>query len=182
MNNDNILVIHPKDVTTDVLSVIYNDINATVLRQPTSKKRLKELIKAADRVIMLGHGTEYGLLSLVNHNPYAFIDSSLVYLLREKKDNIYIWCHADVFVKKYGLSGFSTGMFISETDEADYYNVKATAEEIWYSNNNFSRIVSENVHKKGSDILKALKANYKSAHSEVIIYNSERLYNFTKPL
>ncbi|MEK6828918.1 MAG: hypothetical protein AABY15_02245 [Nanoarchaeota archaeon] len=181
MNNDNILVIHPKDVTTDVLSVIYNDINATVLRQPTSKKRLKELIKAADRVIMLGHGTEYGLGYLRNYELYNLIDSSLVYLLREKKDNIYIWCHADVFVKKYGLAGFSTGMFISEIAEAEYFNVKATGEEISKSNNDFSRIVSENVHKKGSDILKALKEGYHSADSKVVIYNRERLYNFTKP-
>lgn len=180
MKNANILVIHPKDVTTDVLSVIYRDINATVLRNPVSKKTLKELIKAADRVIMLGHGTAYGLGYLRNDQLQPLIDSSLVYLLREKKDNIHIWCYADDFVKKYGLSGFSTGMFISEMQEAEYLGVDTDIDEINTSNANFARIIAENVNKSGAEILKALQKEYLNSTSDVVSYNGKRLYNFIK--
>lgn len=178
MNIDNILVIHPKDETTDFLSVIYRDINATVIRNPVSKSKLKDLMKSADRIIMLGHGTPSGLGYLRNHELYSLVDSTLVYLLREKNDNIYIWCHADEFVKKYDLKGFSTGMFISEVAEAEFFRVVATGEEISISNNKFAKILSENVLKNGTEILDVLKKDYYSADSSVISYNNNRLYNF----
>jgi hypothetical protein len=40
-----------------------------------------------------------------------------VYLLRDKI-GVYIWCNANVFVEKYGLKGFYTGMIISEYEES----------------------------------------------------------------
>jgi hypothetical protein len=184
MNNKNILVIHPEDPTTDVLCQIYRDINATVVRQPISSSKLKKLMKSADRIIMLGHGTENGLGRATYKNGYAtdivsVVDSSLVYLLREKKDNVYIWCHADEFVKRYDLGGFSTGMFISEVEEAEYFNVSAAQEEITESNEMFSRIMKENIHKSGQEIVDTLKREY-THDSDVARYNHERLYNFRK--
>ncbi len=178
-NNQNILVIHPSDSTTDFLSFIYKDINATVICQPISKSRLKKLIKEADRVIMLGHGTEYGMGYVEKGSITKVIDSTFVYLLREKEDNIYIWCHADEFVKKYGLSGFSTGMFISEVAEAEYFNVRATENEVKESNERFARVVRIHVHKKGEDLKNILKNEY-VLDSDVARYNHERLYNFRK--
>ena len=74
-----------------------------------SKKVLKEQIKSHDRIVILGHGTEKGLLGF---NRYI-IDSTWIYLLREK-NCVCIWCNANVFVKKYNLKGFYTGMIISE--------------------------------------------------------------------
>ncbi len=182
-NNSNILVIHPADPTTDVLCQIYRDINAMVIRQKISKSKLKKLIKEADRIIMLGHGTESGLGSVEYGHGYPYItpivDSTLVYLLREKKDNIHIWCHADKFVEKYELSGFSTGMFISEMDEAEFYGIRATQEEIEESNDRFAKVVRNYIHKDGETLKKILKEDY-VLDSDVARYNHERLYNFTR--
>jgi hypothetical protein len=33
-------------------------------------------------------------------------------------DNIYIWCHANKFFDEHNLTGFATGMFISEVGDA----------------------------------------------------------------
>ncbi len=72
------LVIHPKDSTTDFLSEIYSDKNWTVVNTNVSKKFLKEQIKSHDRIVMLGHGTESGLIGF----DKFIIDSTWVYLLR----------------------------------------------------------------------------------------------------
>jgi hypothetical protein len=48
------LVIHPKDSTTDFLSVIYSDKDWTIINTNISKKVLKEQIKTHDRIVMLG--------------------------------------------------------------------------------------------------------------------------------
>lgn len=178
MNNKKILVIHPSDPTTDFLSVIYKDINAFVIRQSISKKRLKELIKDADKVIMLGHGTADGMGFVKNGFIDFIIDSSLVYLLREKKDNIFIWCNADEFVKKYKLDGFSTGMFISETEESYMYGVEATFNEIQESNERFAKVISNYVNRKSGEELKNIVKEDYVLNSDVARYNHERIYYF----
>ncbi len=85
------LVIHPQDDTTSVLKIVYeNHINDwTIITDPNiSNKNLKNLIKNHDRIIIMGHGSPNGLF---NPNMGGFlIDSSFVYLLREKKENVYI--------------------------------------------------------------------------------------------
>lgn len=132
------LVIHPKDKTTDFLSFVYKNkrVSWEIVTDQISKSKLKTLIKESDRVVFMGHGTEDGLIN-ANRNG-LIIDSSLVYLLRDKI-GAYIWCNADQFVKKYGLQGFYTGMIISEFDEAQYYcNVPFTNQQIEFSNELFS--------------------------------------------
>ena len=74
------LVIHPQDSTTDMLSVIYDNKDWTVITTNVSKSHLKMQIKNHDRIVMLGHGTELGLIGF---NHYV-IDSKFVYLLRDK--------------------------------------------------------------------------------------------------
>ena len=173
-NHQKILVIHPTDHTTDFLSVIYKNINAMVIRQPIQNSRLRKLIKDADRVIMLGHGTENGMGSVDRGMINFIIDSTTVQFLREKKDNIFIWCHADDFVNKYKLTGFTTGMFISETDEAYMYGVEATYDEIYESNKRFSEVVRNYVHKSGEDLKTIVKEDY-DLSSDVAKYNHERI-------
>src|ERR1035437_860766 len=107
------LVIHPPDASTDFLKVIYEGKDWALINTNPSTKFLKEQINLHDRIIMLGHGTEEGLLGFGRY----VIDSTLVYLLREK-ECVAVWCNADQFVGKYGLKGFYTGMIISEIDEA----------------------------------------------------------------
>lgn len=183
-NHKDILVIHPADTSTDFLSIIYSNMNATVIRQSIPKSRLKELMKKADRIIMLGHGTESGM-GFVKYDGSGYpiyittlIDSSLVYLLREKKDNVFIWCNADKFVEKYKLSGFSTGMFISETNEAYIFDVKATEKEVYESNLRFATVVRNHISKNGENLKNLIKEDY-DLESDVAKYNHSRLYNFT---
>ena len=177
MNNKKILVIHPADPSTDMLCDIYRDINATVIRQKISKSRLKQLMVDADRIIMLGHGTHTGMGFVERGFITPIIDASLVYILREKKDSVFIWCNADEFVKKYKLHGFSTGMFISETEEAYLYNVKATVDEIYESNARFSRVVRNNLHRNSDDLCAIVKEDY-DLPSDVAKFNNELMYSF----
>lgn len=67
------------------------DISNDVITKRPLKKSLKDNIKSHDRIVMLGHGTESGLLG---HGRYI-IDPTMVYLLREKIC-VSIWCNADV--------------------------------------------------------------------------------------
>ena len=46
----------------------------------------------------------------------------MVESISKKTDNVFIWCFADQFVKNNGMDGFCTGMFISEMEEAWYYD------------------------------------------------------------
>lgn len=161
------LVLHPKDKTTEFLSKIYLDRNYTIIRENISTKKLKEVIKNHDRIIMLGHGTEKGLLGFGRF----IIKASLVYLLRDKL-SICIWCNSDVFFKKYGLKGMCTGMIISELDEAYDYNVKCTLEDIEESNELLSKALSN------SFINSEIKKVYNSNTNYVIQFNSENIFGF----
>jgi hypothetical protein len=119
------LVIHATDYSTRFLKLIYENRGWTVINDNVSKSELKKQIKKHDRIVMLGHGTGYGLLG---HGRYI-IDSSYVYLLRDKIC-FCVWCNSDIFVKKYGLKGFYTGMIISEMEESYYCNVKTNLVEL----------------------------------------------------
>jgi len=58
------LIIHPDDPTTTFLSQIYAQLtNKTVIRGGISKSEIPKLIESHDRVLLLGHGSPYGLLS-----------------------------------------------------------------------------------------------------------------------
>ena len=162
------LVIHPKDLITDFLSEIYLDRGWTIINVNISKSRLKSEIKSHDRIIMLGHGTEYGLLGFGRF----IIDSTLVYLLRDKV-TICIWCNADVFVKKYGLRGFYTGMIISELEEAIMYCIDVDTNSILESNICLSSAVSESID--SVDMLDSVKRLY-GGNSAVIEFNRGNLY------
>ena len=81
-----------------------------------------------------------------------------------------------MFVKKYGLKGFYSGMFISEIDEAYYEGVYGlTVDEIEKSNNDFAKILGKHLDSKNT--LKKVKEEYKNDDSSVVIFNSQRLYS-----
>lgn len=162
------LVIHPKDPTTDFLSEIYSDKDWSVITQNISKKSLKENIKSHDRIVMLGHGTEKGLLGF-NH---FIIDSNLIYLLKEKIC-VSIWCNADVFVKKYQLKGFYTGMIISDYDEAYTFGVNANYEALQESNKDFAFAIKESID---SDNMLDKATSLYEGNSQLILFNRNNLY------
>lgn len=65
----NKLVIHPNDKTTDFLKPIYHGRNdTTVLTGGCTKKDVETAIEAHDHIIMLGHGTPQGLMSMNQFN------------------------------------------------------------------------------------------------------------------
>ena len=145
-----ILIIHPKDQSTNFLKPIYASIqNKTVINGGINKSDLRKLIKNHDRILMLGHGTHLGLLSVGQFSGTGsyIVDYSYSDLLSDKKENIFIWCHADQFVQRHGLNGFYSGMFISEVREAfslGYF--VANRNLIKVSNECFASIVSRNIH------------------------------------
>lgn len=174
------LVIHPYDITTNFLKDIYAGKDWTVINDTqTSKKTIKQAIKEHDRIVMLGHGTPHGLVSIYRHDGYGFdhhrfmIDSSLVYLLREK-EIVAIWCNADQFVEKYGLKGFYTGMIISEDIEANMESVIASHEEVDDSNVLFTEAVTKSIDAK--DMLSSMITEYTHPTNPIIGFNMERLY------
>jgi hypothetical protein len=172
------LVIHPKDNSTDFLSPIYKDLDCDVITGVVSKRHLKEQIKSHDRIIMLGHGTPHGLIGYSNpqtqlfRSPYFIIDSNFVYLLRAKLC-VCIWCYANEFVEKYGLTGFYTGMIISEFSEAIDNCVKAEPEHICESNTLFAKTVK--AHIDSPDVEK-MKTEYLIESNGVINFNRENLF------
>jgi hypothetical protein len=162
------IVIHPEDSTTDFLSDIYIDKDWTIINKNASKKILKESIKKHDRVIMLGHGTEKGLIGF----DHFIIDSSYVYLLKDKIC-ICIWCNADKFVEKYKLKGFYTGMIISEFDEAYLFNIPASYELLQESNKDFASALKMAID--SGSILKVVLENY-DGNLPLIKFNKSNLY------
>lgn len=99
---------------TNDFSEIYAGLDATILINPSTRIAREAIVDEHDTIVLIGHGTEYGLLNK-NLNGY-FIDSGWVNLLRNKTI-IGIWCYASNFADKYGLTGFFTSNFISNIDE-----------------------------------------------------------------
>jgi len=172
------LVIHPKDNSTNFLSIIYKDIECDVISDHISKKALKEAIKNHDRIIMLGHGTPEGLIGYKNpqtnlfRGPYFIINSNFVYLLREK-NCVCIWCYANEFVEKYGLTGLYSGMIISEYGEAIDNCVQATSEQINESNTLFAKAIKNHID---NPILESIKYDYFVENNDVIGFNLENIF------
>lgn len=195
------LVIHPKDRSTDFLKPIYEGIeNKTVVTGGITKDELNELIKTHDRIVMLGHGCPLGLFSVgqfptergtiiendklvlveKNYNKRygLIIDEDTVTLLKEKTDNIYIWCNSDEFVNKYGLKGFYSGMFVSEVGESYFCGVHSKQEVVTESNNEFSKILGKHVNNSTEIIHRNVTLEYELLSESNIVakYNCERLY------
>jgi len=176
------LIIHPKDASTKFLESVYHNIpNKTVITGGVSKEFLLKEIENHQRIMMMGHGTASGLFSVgqfKNTNGYI-IDSSMVSGLTKKKESIFIWCNADQFVLRHQLTGFYTGMFISEVGEACYCGLPyVQQEEVDESNflfvnqlgaciNNNSEIIYNRIIKEYGVLL---------PQNKIAAYNHQRLY------
>ncbi len=174
------LVIHPLDKTTEFLQPIYTmNGPCTLVRGGVDWKQLHSLIATHDEIIMLGHGTQHGLLGAgqFTHRGHCISDNSTPYL--NDKRCIYIWCHADQFVDHNDLTGFHTGMFISEMHEAYCCGLRDfTQQDIDASNRRFALAVSQAVEDKLSaeDMYNYVHRQYSGiAGNDVITYNAQRL-------
>ncbi len=133
------LVIHPTDRTTAMLSLLYQGMDGVTLLTQSScnaeiKSRLNHVSKQ-ERIMLLGHGSENGLFSRGDDCRKEFdrliISHSHAYYLRKHGGNmVAVWCNADLFARKEGLHGLFSGMIISEMDEAELYNIPTSQEEL----------------------------------------------------
>jgi len=176
------LIIHPKDESTSFLDIVYQTIeNKTIITGGISKKELVDLIESHDRIMMMGHGSPFGLFSVGRFdtsNGYI-IDQSLVPHLEKKTDNVFIWCNADRFVNQYQLKGFYSGMFISEVGEASYCGLPGTPQEVVdESNYGFVNIISKYINENTETIYDNVKNEYGliAEENSVAYYNNLRLY------
>lgn len=176
------LIIHPEDESTSFLDIVYKDIfNKTVITGGCTKGDVQQLIREHDRIMMMGHGSPVGLFSVgkfQSTNGYI-IDQQMVPLLKEKKDNVFIWCNADKFVDFWKLKGFYSGMFISEVGEADYCGIPGTDQElIDESNFGFVNIISKHINENTEIIHENVMKEYGVIAEEnpVALYNHMRLY------
>lgn len=106
------------------------------------------------------------------------IDDSNADQLRDKKVTA-IWCNADQYMEWNNLSGFYTGMFISDTSEAAM--IGTADHEQWQideSNYGFAALVRNLIEYPAVETLKHLKIGYgKMAKRNAIAkYNYRRLY------
>jgi len=182
------LIIHPNDPSTDFLKPIYATIsNKTVINGGIGKNELQKLIRKHERIIMLGHGTSLGLLSVGQFPDVGsyIIDSLSIELLSVKKDNVFIWCDADQFVQRHELNGFYTGMFISEIIETFYCDLwDIDLELIEDSNECFASIVSRNINQPLDILYKNVLLRYgaMAKTNPVAQYNLERLFFYDKKM
>ena len=189
------LIIHPEDPSTSFLDIVYAPIeNKTVITGGISKSEVQQLIREHDRVMMMGHGSPNGLFSIGKFSGAngLIIDHTTVSLLKEKDNSVFIWCWASEFVKNYKLSGFSSGMFISEVGEAshcskydqtvdDLLKIKLSTviqEEVDESNYGFCNIIAKYINEDKELIHENVKKEYGliAESNPVALYNNNRLY------
>ena len=131
------LVIHPKDKTTAMLSALYDGLEAQVVADCCSIKKMGHLlhrVSTQERIMLLGHGSGKGLLyraddskdkfEIIVGHPHAF------HLRRHGGNIVAVWCNADQFARAEGLHGLFTGMIVSELSEAQLYQIETTQEEL----------------------------------------------------
>ncbi len=176
------LIIHPKDPSTAFLKGIYQNIpDKTVISGGVNRIQLLEYITIHDRVICCGHGSPSGLFScghFYNCYPYV-IDDSIVKYLKNKPNNLYIWCYASEFVKRNRLFGFCSEMMISENSEALYYNFPCTEDlerVLEESNYRFSAIIGKFINEP----LNILFKNLMNEYGELAKTNSIAAFNFKR--
>ncbi|MBO5698889.1 MAG: hypothetical protein J6R79_02655 [Bacteroidaceae bacterium] len=125
------LVVHPQDITTGVLTSLYEGTDSKVVDQTTSKREIEHMLHhcpPSERIMLLGHGSQNGLFSRTDDKVPEFdriiVGHPHAYHLRRHGANIIgIWCHADKFARKEGLHGLFTGMIISDKWEAEEYGI-----------------------------------------------------------
>lgn len=137
-------IIFSKRDDTLFLKGIWKDLPDAKVVEVTSifdYDRVEDALKQEkDLVILCGHGNDAGLY-YPNFEDYI-IDENNVNLLRNKTV-VCIWCNANDFMYEFQLKGFSTGMFISDAEEALLYNMYDHSEAIPEANELFAKRINE---------------------------------------
>ena len=179
------LVIHPTDRTTEMLSILYEGLEAKLIESDCSNKEMGHLLRhtsPSERIMLLGHGSDKGLFyreddtkdefdKIIVGHPHAF------HLRNHGSNIIGIWCHAVEFAKKEGLHGLFSGMIISEMSEAEEYGVVTDKDSMDKTN----RLMFTQLRRLLDDgtplheIPERLKA-LNTTQSELSRFNYERFY------
>lgn len=119
--NSNTLCFHKTDPTTTMLEQIYAGKGWDVITDANemSSDTISALIDAHERIVMLGHGSGYGLFGFINPIHASHLKNKKLFAL---------WCNADAYCDKYlkGKTGFfACGNMPSDDSEARFvgYNV-----------------------------------------------------------
>lgn len=179
------LVIHPTDRTTEMLSILYEGLEAKLIESDCSNKEMGHLLRhtsPSERIMLLGHGSDKGLFyrdddtkdefdKIIVGHPHAF------HLRNHGSNIIGIWCHAVEFAKKEGLHGLFSGMIISEMSEAKEHGVTTDRESMDRTNRimftQLRRLLDEGTPLH--EIPERLKA-LDTTQSDLSRFNYERFY------
>lgn len=131
------IVIHPKDRTTQMFEKLYEVLPYQKLDATLSKNQLRSLlysVPSSESIMLLGHGSEDGLFTRDDDTKDEFtklIDHSFSHILKKHSGRIFaVFCHAKDFAEKEHLHGLFSGMIISEKREAELYGIPTTTEEL----------------------------------------------------
>lgn len=179
------LVIHPTDKTTAMLSILYEGLEVKLIESDCSNKKMGHLLRHTSprvRIMLLGHGSNNGLFFRKNDEEEGF-DGIIVghpqayYLRKHCGDIIGMWCHAMEFAKKEGLHGLFSGMIISEMSEAEEYGVATDKESMDRTNRimftQLRRLLDDGIPLH--EIPERLKT-LDTTQSELSRFNYERFY------
>ena len=188
-------VIHATDPTTAFLSQLYEEREdlRTRITESATNSDVARAIRADDTIMMLGHGTEFGLFSKPDKDgkyKRMLITDRHVEFLRSKTC-IGIWCHADKFAKKYGLQGLFSGMIISELEEVEIAEneekeengetkeIHTTQEEIEEENEKFARRLKFCINNYPLQEIPQRMRELDDVKSELTNFNYKRLHYFS---
>ena len=122
------------DTDTAVLKYIWMGMpKVKVVEITKSTVNAKALVNEAieqehDTLIMCGHGTPQGLLNPSFKGGTYLIDRTNKDLIRCNRI-IAVWCHAKDFAETYGVKGFWSSMFISNSGEASMNGIKTVSDQ-----------------------------------------------------
>ncbi len=172
------LVIHPEDKTTYFLKAVYSKLNNYTLITSGSKNEVNLAISSHDRIIMMGHGSPWGLLSVGQFDSLYVIDDSTAPILKYK-ECIFIWCNADKYVLRHSLKGLFSGMFISEVGEAIMMGLPLIPQKtVDESNYFFSKVLGQGIERGLYHAYHRMLSFYETLANRNIVakYNVQRLY------
>lgn len=180
------LIIHPKDRTTAMLTALYSEMpDVRMLDCTQSSKAVMQALHHtphSERIMLLGHGSDKGLFWREDDTKEGFdrimVGHAHAYHLRRHGSNVVaVFCNADLYAKAEGLHGLFTGMIISEMNEAKLYGIETSQEELGRENPLFASRLRELLDQRIplSDIPKRMK-EMDTAHTPLTKFNYSNIH------
>lgn len=177
------IVIHPKDASTDFLKVLYKDCeNVTHINEQHDYDEVFDLLEASPKnelIMMLGHGLTSGLYAQPLEDPLGrfIIDRDHVDILREHTC-IGIWCFANRFAEKHNLKGLFSGMVISEVKEAGLYCIQVEQEQISLENDLYAKRLKDVLAHHSFDQVREEMSKLITPDNEIQEFNYKSFYYY----